>query len=109
MFIAKVYLPRLLFHCPIHPLLVDLSEELKLLSPSLKNVELIEEPHISLSRPIYFRKFQLNPFVEQISKQMKSIHSFDISFAQTAVLNNDEQTRSFFTLEIGKGYNEVFL
>ncbi|KAI9473680.1 MAG: hypothetical protein EXX96DRAFT_578924 [Benjaminiella poitrasii] len=71
------------------------------------SVELIEEFHISLSRPVYFRKFQLESFVNDIKNAVRQIESFTIAFAQLACLTNDEQTRSFLTLEIGSGYNEL--
>ncbi|KAI7898175.1 U6 snRNA phosphodiesterase Usb1 [Cokeromyces recurvatus] len=85
------------------------SEIIKKISAYLNNqVELMkEEFHISLSRPIYFRKYQLDSFTSDIRNAVKDIESFNISFAQLACLTNEEKTRSFLTLEIGNGYNEL--
>jgi hypothetical protein len=88
--------------------LVDITTEIEALSQYLENVELIEEQHISLSRPIYLRKYQLDSFVAAVKNVMKDVRPFKLSFAQLAHLTNDEKTRSFLTLEIGSGYNEVY-
>ncbi|KAI8078234.1 UPF0406 protein C16orf57, partial [Gilbertella persicaria] len=66
-----------------------------------------EEQHISLSRPVYLRKYQLDQFAQEIKEALAHISSFSIAFAQLAPLTNDEKTRSFLTLEIGTGYNEL--
>jgi hypothetical protein len=88
-------------------LLVDITTEIEALAQYLESIDPIEEQHISLSRPIYLRKHQLDSFVAAIKNAMKDVQSFDLSFAQLAQLTNDEKTRSFLTLEIGSGYNEV--
>lgn len=88
-------------------ILVDLTPEIDMLSQYLSSVELIEEQHISLSRPIYLRKHQLDSFAADVKNGMKEMQPLDLSFAQFAHLTNDEKTRSFLTLEIGSGYNEV--
>ncbi|KAI8982415.1 hypothetical protein BDF20DRAFT_866808 [Mycotypha africana] len=90
---------------------VDLSSEMKTLSPHLlhsEGVVLIEEQHISLSRPVYLKKFQLDSFAKDVRDTFSGQTPFHVSFAQAATLVNDEKTRAFYTLEIGKGYNELY-
>lgn len=86
---------------------VELSHELLALHPYLKDAEMLLEQHISLSRPVYLRKYQLTPFTRSIKAALRDIQRFDVSFAQISHLTNDEKTRSFLTLEIGHGYNQV--
>ncbi|KAL9553016.1 hypothetical protein MBANPS3_003481 [Mucor bainieri] len=86
---------------------VELSHELRALHPYLKDVELLPEQHISLSRPVYLRKYQLTPFTRSIKAALRDTKRFDVSFAQVSHLTNDEKTRSFLTLEIGHGYNQL--
>ncbi|KAL0140812.1 U6 snRNA phosphodiesterase Usb1 [Mucor lusitanicus] len=86
---------------------VELSHELLALHPYLKDVELLPEQHISLSRPVYLRKYQLTPFTRSIKAALRNTKRFDASFAQVSHLTNDEKTRAFLTLEIGHGYNQL--
>ncbi|KAK4520173.1 uncharacterized protein ATC70_008304 [Mucor velutinosus] len=87
---------------------VELSHELLAFHPYLKHAEMLPEQHISLSRPVYLRKYQLAPFTRSIKAALRNIKRFDVSFAQVSHLTNDEKTRSFLTLEIGHGYNQLF-
>lgn len=56
---------------------------------------------------MYLKEHQLDPFVESMRKLVSDTKSFTLSFAQVAQLTNDEKTRSFVTLEVGNGYNEL--
>ncbi|CEP14315.1 hypothetical protein [Parasitella parasitica] len=87
---------------------VDLSSEVQKLLPHLKEAELLPEHHISLSRPVYLQKHQLNSFKAAVRASLRNSSRFYISFAQVSQLTNDEKTRSFLTLEIGHGYNQLF-
>jgi hypothetical protein len=78
-----------------------------ILSKYCPELEAIPEQHISLSRTVYLKEHQLDPFVKSVRKLVLDIESFTLSFAQIAQLTNDEKTRSFVTLEVGNGYNEV--
>ncbi|CAO3614233.1 unnamed protein product [Mucor fragilis] len=86
---------------------VELSHELLAFRPYLKDAELLPEQHISLSRPVYLRKYQLTPFTRSIKAALRNAKRFDVSFAQISHLTNDEKTRSFLTLEVGHGYNQL--
>ncbi|CAG8436543.1 6211_t:CDS:2 [Ambispora gerdemannii] len=50
--------------------------------------------HISLSRPIFLKYHQIKSFWEKIRNAIEHFV-------------NDEKTRSFLALEVGKGYNEI--
>ena len=83
------------------------------------------ELHISLSRPTYLRAHQREdlkraikavakahaPYVHGISMRYESNSPgavrFKASFATFSELMNDEKTRTFLTLEVGAGHNEV--
>ena len=86
---------------------VDLDQDKKSILKYCKALEEIPEQHVSLSRTVYLKEHQLESFVAAIKARMQDHTSFRISFAQLAKLTNDEKTRSFLTLEISKGYNEV--
>lgn len=70
-------------------------------------LEAIKEQHISLSKTVYLKHYQLNKFVKCIRDAIGDRKAFKLSFAQVACLTNDDKTRSFLTLEVGNGYNEV--
>lgn len=86
---------------------VDLAEDKQAILKHCVGLEEIEQQHISLSRTIYLKMHELEKFVQEIRLMLYDIRSFDISFAQIAQLTNDEKTRSFVTLEVGSGYNEL--
>jgi hypothetical protein len=69
------------------------------------NIE--NDPHISLSRPLFLKQHQLDSFSSLLKKNLANEKAFTISFAQISQLTNDDKTRSFITLEIGQGYSEV--
>ncbi|GAA5803598.1 hypothetical protein HPULCUR_009081 [Helicostylum pulchrum] len=87
---------------------VDFTDEKERLASYCERLEPIPEQHISVSRTVYLRQHQLESFVSSIRTAVQRTKPFDISFAQTACLTNDENTRSFLTLEIGNGYNQLF-
>ncbi|KAH8554292.1 hypothetical protein BGW37DRAFT_518026 [Umbelopsis sp. PMI_123] len=63
--------------------------------------------HISLSKCLYLKEFQFDTFKSQIRNGIKSIKPFAFSFAAIAPLTNEVNTRSFCSLEVGYGYNEM--
>lgn len=86
---------------------VDLAEDKQTILKHCVGLEEIEQQHISLSRTIYLKMHELDSFVQNIRLILQHTPSFDISFAQMAQLTNDEKTRTFVTLEVGSGYNEL--
>lgn len=91
----------------IYSLQVDLTGDKENILKYCPGLELIEEQHISLSKTVYLREHQLQPFVLAIKNLLSDTKPFTLSFAQIAQLTNEEKTRSFVTLEVGAGYNEV--
>ncbi|CAG8557318.1 14172_t:CDS:2 [Ambispora leptoticha] len=63
--------------------------------------------HISLSRPIFLKYHQINSFWGKIRSAVQDSKRFSLSFAKIEYFVNDEKTRSFLALEVGKGYNEI--
>lgn len=84
-----------------------MAEDKKTILQHCNGLEEIEEQHISLSRTIYLKQHELDSFVQFIRSSTENLPSFDLSFAKIAQLTNDEKTRSFVTLEVGYGYNEL--
>ncbi|KAI0643076.1 hypothetical protein C8Q79DRAFT_1013049 [Trametes meyenii] len=74
--------------------------------PSLDGKPAIEL-HISLSRPTYLRAHQRAEFKCAVQKLAKSRGRFLASFATLSELANDEHTRTFLTLEIGAGHDNL--
>lgn len=108
MFIFKVFI---FWFLSIHSIKlfyqVDLTGDKEEILKQCSELEPIDEQHISLSRTVYLREHQLTPFLNAIRDELRDTKPFIISFAQIAPLTNDEKTRSFVTLEVGTGYNEV--
>ncbi|KAI0325050.1 hypothetical protein GY45DRAFT_1330864 [Cubamyces sp. BRFM 1775] len=65
------------------------------------------ELHISLTRPTFLRAHQRNDFKRAVQKAAKSKRKFSASFATLSELTNDERTRTFLTLEVGAGHDEL--
>ncbi|KIM78488.1 hypothetical protein PILCRDRAFT_98387 [Piloderma croceum F 1598] len=65
------------------------------------------ELHVSLSRPTYLRAHQREELKRAVRALAKSHIPFKASFATFSELTNDEQTRTFLTLEVGAGHNEL--
>ncbi|KAI0671035.1 U6 snRNA phosphodiesterase Usb1 [Trametes maxima] len=65
------------------------------------------ELHISLSRPTYLRAHQRAEFKRAVQQLAKSQGRFSASFATLSELTNDERTRTFLTLEIGAGHENL--
>lgn len=63
--------------------------------------------HVSLSKCLYLKEFQFDTFKSQIAKGLASVKPFSLAFAAIAPLTNEVGTRSFCSLEVGYGYNEL--
>ncbi|KAI7865898.1 hypothetical protein BDF14DRAFT_1883008 [Spinellus fusiger] len=63
--------------------------------------------HISLSRCISLRQYQLDDFVVGLREDIGRHKRFSLSFAQISVLRSDTSDASFVTAEVGAGYNEL--
>ncbi|GBB95409.1 hypothetical protein RclHR1_02530004 [Rhizophagus clarus] len=63
--------------------------------------------HISLSRPLFLKHHQIENFWNKLRKGFLNWKRFSLSFADIASFSNDDKTRSFMALEVGKGSNEL--
>ncbi|KAI9261707.1 U6 snRNA phosphodiesterase Usb1 [Sporodiniella umbellata] len=87
---------------------VDVESEKASFLKDLDCLEEIPEQHISLSKTVFFKKIQLEPFTRKIRHNLSSMKQFTFSFAQPSCLINDHKTRAFLTFEVGQGYNEFY-
>ncbi|KAI0078224.1 hypothetical protein K474DRAFT_1771162 [Panus rudis PR-1116 ss-1] len=67
----------------------------------------IIELHISISRPIYLRAHQREELKQAVRSIARSTNPFPLSFATFSELQNDEKTRTFLTLEVGAGHDQL--
>ncbi|CAG8605849.1 14073_t:CDS:2 [Cetraspora pellucida] len=63
--------------------------------------------HISLSRPLFLKYFQIEKFWENLRKGFENKKRFSLSFSEISHFTNDDKTRSFLALEVGGGVNEL--
>ncbi|KZT20018.1 hypothetical protein NEOLEDRAFT_1165226 [Neolentinus lepideus HHB14362 ss-1] len=71
------------------------------------DLELPQELHVSLSRPIFLRAHQLGELKRAVKSIAASHSQFTASFATFSNLTNDERTRTFLSLEIGAGHSQL--
>eukprot|EP00250_Pteridium_aquilinum_P001528 c11723_g1_i1 orf=248-1189(+) len=87
--------------------------EIELLShpPSahtIPELKLAKEYHLSLSRTVPIRVHQINSIVAMLQHKFECQKGFWLDLDQWEVFVNDEQTRSFLSLEVlGKGLSEI--
>ncbi|KAG2365151.1 hypothetical protein BDR07DRAFT_1278095, partial [Suillus spraguei] len=67
----------------------------------------VRELHLSLTRPIFLRAHQREEFKQAIKLIASRRARFQASFATFSELTNDERTRTFLSLEVGAGHNEL--
>lgn len=93
----------------IHPVLVQPSD------PPNPSASTTTEPspltdeclHLSLSRPLHLQTSQRLELRAAIAGAVRKVPAFATRFASFGVLENDERTRRFLGVEIGKGYSAV--
>ncbi|OBZ71110.1 U6 snRNA phosphodiesterase [Grifola frondosa] len=122
-FAAYVYVPLVLDRrSTLYKLLLSVLRSAKSLVPIIHNIGIPEESqdeaaadspkdeyelHISLTRPTYLRAHQREDFKRALKAIAASHSGFRASFATFAELTNDEGTRTFLTLEVGAGHEEL--
>ncbi|KAI8838980.1 hypothetical protein BC829DRAFT_404141 [Chytridium lagenaria] len=71
----------------------------------IKAIPLVEgDLHISLSRTLFLKEFQLDRFLELLKTQLSKSKQFGFSFSKLSKYENDEKTRSFLALDVGEGH-----
>lgn len=63
--------------------------------------------HISLSRPFALRYHQIQPLVSAITRRIAGAFRFEISMPECIVLSNDDKSRVFAALRVGRGCSAV--
>ncbi|KAH9850234.1 U6 snRNA phosphodiesterase Usb1 [Lenzites betulinus] len=114
-FAAYVYVPLLVNRrSRLHGVLLRIFEAAKVAVPLLHPIGLADadgagpvELHISLTRPTYLRAHQRAEFKQAVRNAAKTTQKFSASFATLAELTNGERTRTFLTLEIGAGHDNL--
>ncbi|ORX47609.1 hypothetical protein BCR36DRAFT_584700 [Piromyces finnis] len=66
------------------------------------------EIHISLSRTIFLKYFQHSRFCDLFFEKLSGMSKFYLSFDKFKSYINDDETRSFFSLNVGTGFNELY-
>ena len=67
-----------------------------------------EDLHISLSRTVYLKVFQIDRFIASLFKSLHTSEPFRFSFQNApSSFVNDERTRSFLGLEVARGHRKV--
>jgi Uncharacterised conserved protein len=78
-------------------------------------VQQVEEPHISLTRPILLRRHEcdaLLPIVKEALQTFRkglfgSVQRLVIAFSQFALLPSEDAKRSYWTAELGQGWDRI--
>ncbi|KAL5520060.1 hypothetical protein ACEPAG_1720 [Sanghuangporus baumii] len=63
--------------------------------------------HISLTRPVYLRNYQLEELKRVVKAAARVVCPFTASFSKFATFENDEHTRAFLGIEVGAGHREL--
>ncbi|KAI8912552.1 U6 snRNA phosphodiesterase Usb1 [Gorgonomyces haynaldii] len=74
---------------------------------SLENVDPIDQMHISLSKTVYFKEFQLQELDQQLKRAFKNFEPFTVGFSQVSLYWNDTRDRCFIAADIGPGHAEL--
>ena len=73
------------------------------------DITILSNQHISLSRNVYIKEFQIKTLVEKLSNELSQFKRFKIGFDEIAYYKNDTKTTSFVALNVGYGKHHVFL
>ncbi|KAI9340918.1 U6 snRNA phosphodiesterase Usb1 [Obelidium mucronatum] len=63
--------------------------------------------HISLSKTIFLKAFQIPRFIELLKARVSNRECFGISFSEFNSYINDEYTKTFLSLDVGSGSGEL--
>ncbi|KAF9075746.1 U6 snRNA phosphodiesterase Usb1 [Rhodocollybia butyracea] len=101
-------------HSPMYKLVLDAIHTAKELEPALHDFKQdfsgrYLELHISLSRPIFLRTHQKDDLKRTVRSLAEKSSCFKVSFTTFSALTNDEQTRTFLSLDVGSGHSELQL
>ncbi|CED82817.1 upf0406 family protein [Phaffia rhodozyma] len=63
--------------------------------------------HVSLSRPLYLRADRKSAVEASLRDVVRTIKSFPLSFSTLSVFKNDDNTRTFLSIDVGAGFPEL--
>jgi len=87
----------------------EINSELEKINTKIHSFDYFKnEIHISLSRTIFLKYFQHDRFSNLFKDKLQGISKFYISFDDFQSYINDDKTRSFFSLNVGTGYNNLY-
>jgi hypothetical protein len=69
------------------------------------NVKEIKDKHISCSRVIVLKSFQIDPFLSRVEKELASFHSFQVDFNRIRRFKSSKN--AFISLQVGKGSDKL--
>ncbi|KAJ2848806.1 hypothetical protein IWW36_003076, partial [Coemansia brasiliensis] len=68
--------------------------------------QVIEEPHISLTRTFYLQEHQIANFMEALEEQLQA-HEFTVGFGKPIFLVNEQRDRGFVAMQVDRGNEGV--
>lgn len=67
-----------------------------------------DEQHISLSKPLFLKEFQIQPFIDHLTDRLRLVSPFTVHPTSYNVYQNDEKTTTFAALDcVGNGLKET--
>ncbi|RKO89747.1 hypothetical protein BDK51DRAFT_28115 [Blyttiomyces helicus] len=76
--------------------------------PSILPTDLLDGGyHVSLSRSVSLKVFQIDSFVDLVKEVVENRMRFDLGFSGVSNFANDEGTRSFLAIDVGAGRTEL--
>mmetsp|Transcript_54547 Transcript_54547/g.111287 ORF Transcript_54547/g.111287 Transcript_54547/m.111287 type:complete len:256 (-) Transcript_54547:53-820(-) len=66
-----------------------------------------DDQHLSLSRTFALRRHQIEPLVQHLKSQLRTLPCFEVELAGADVLANDDRTRSFVGLKLKAGTEKM--
>ncbi|KAK9719974.1 poly(U)-specific 3'-to-5' RNA exonuclease [Basidiobolus ranarum] len=66
-----------------------------------------EAYHVSLSRTVFLKVFHIDRFIRLLRERLSERKRMLLTFSKIVHFSNDEQTRSFISLEVGSGSKEL--
>ncbi|KAJ3066004.1 poly(U)-specific 3'-to-5' RNA exonuclease, partial [Podochytrium sp. JEL0797] len=77
--------------------------------PTFRRVETMQDGglHISLSRTIFLKEFQIQSFVKALKDRLEEKSSFGISFSKFNTYLNEDFSKTFLSMDVGSGFSEL--
>ncbi|KAJ1739408.1 poly(U)-specific 3'-to-5' RNA exonuclease [Coemansia sp. RSA 1290] len=73
---------------------------------SPETAQVIEEPHISLTRAFYLQEHQIPSFMAVLEEQLQA-REITVGFGEPVILANEQRDRGFVAMQVTRGSEEV--